>query len=86
MAPPETIPARAPHNVVLFQNKENSTTGPNAAPKPAHAKLTISNTELSGFLAINMATTAIKTTDILAIITGIFFAHLNMEQSRKNIM
>ena len=55
MAPPETIPARAPHNVVLFQNKENSTTGPNAAPKPAHAKLTISNTELSGFLAINMA-------------------------------
>lgn len=85
MAPPETIPARAPHNVVLFQNKENSTTGPNAAPKPAHAKLTISNTELSGFLAINTATTAIKTTDILAIITGIF-AHLNMEQSRKNIM
>ena len=41
IAPPETIPARTPHLVVRFQKSENSIAGPNAAPKPAHAKDTI---------------------------------------------
>ena len=59
MEPPQTIPASAPHLLVRFQNRENRTTGPNAAPNPAQAKETMANTELSGFLAMNAATTEI---------------------------
>ena len=39
MEPPQTIPASAPHLLVRFQNRENRTTGPNAAleyAKPIH--------------------------------------------------
>ena len=60
IAPPVIIPASAPHFVVRFQNRENSTTGPNAAPKPAQANDTIVNTE-SSFHAQNTATTAMTT-------------------------
>ena len=66
MHPPETIPASAPHFVVRVQKSENSTTGPNTAPNPAHANETIVNTELSGSLAIIAATTAITNSVILA--------------------
>ena len=58
MAPPTTMPARAPWRFVRLQNRENSISGPNAAPKPAHAKETIRNTELSGFQARNTPITA----------------------------
>ena len=57
IAPPEIIPASAPMRVVRFQNSANSTTGPKAAPKPAHAKDTIVKTEFS-FLAQIIATIA----------------------------
>lgn len=46
IAPPETIPASAPKRFVLLQNKEQSMTGPNEAPKPAQAKDTIPNLSL----------------------------------------
>lgn len=48
VAPPAISPAIAPYLFERFQNKERSTTGPNDAPSPAHAKLTIANTELLG--------------------------------------
>ena len=35
ITPPATIPARAPCKLVRFQNREKSTSGPNAEPKPA---------------------------------------------------
>ena len=47
ITPPEIMPARAPHLLARFQNRANRITGPNAAPKPAHAKDTTRNTELS---------------------------------------
>ena len=34
---PTNIPASAPLRVIRGESKENSTTGPNAAPKPAHS-------------------------------------------------
>ena len=37
VAAPTTMPASAPLRVMRFHPSENSTTGPNAAPKPAHA-------------------------------------------------
>ena len=47
--PPVIIPDIIPYLLAFFQNKAHKTTGPNVAPKPAHANDTISNTELSGF-------------------------------------
>lgn len=41
------MPLNAPGKVVRFQNREPTT----ICPKPAHAKETMSNTELFGFLA-----------------------------------
>ncbi|EKN67764.1 hypothetical protein P9E76_02110 [Schinkia azotoformans] len=35
--PPIIIPARAPFLAVPFQKRVNKITGPNTAPKPAHA-------------------------------------------------
>lgn len=32
-----TMPPMAPARVVRFRNREKSTSGPNVAPKPAHA-------------------------------------------------
>ena len=49
--PPEIIPDIAPYLLALLQNNERRTTGPNVAPKPAHANDTISNT-LSRFAQI----------------------------------
>ena len=60
MIPPAAIPAIAPGRVARFQNREQIMRGPKLAPKPAHAKETIPNTELSGSLAMirpNIATT-----------------------------
>ena len=51
MAPPETIPARAPHLLQRFQNRERIITGPKVAPKPAQAKETTRKMELVGSLA-----------------------------------
>ena len=48
IAPPEIIPAKAPCQLERFQNNAKRTTGPNTAPKPAHAKDTILKTELFG--------------------------------------
>ena len=59
VAPPDMIPAIAPARLQRFQNKEQSTTAPNAPPKPAHAKETILNTLESGFLARKILTIAI---------------------------
>ena len=52
IAPPDTMPAIAPGSVVRFQNRAQITSGPKAAPKPAHANETMPNTELSGLRAI----------------------------------
>ena len=43
---PTTMPAIAADEVIRFQNKEKSTTGPNAEPKPAQANSTSFNTLL----------------------------------------
>ena len=51
IAPPAIIPDTIPYLLALFQKSEQRTTGPNAAPKPAHANDTISNT-LSRFAQI----------------------------------
>ena len=40
--PPDTIPAIAPGLFVRFQNSDNTTSGPNAAPKPAHGEAYVS--------------------------------------------
>ena len=61
-APPEIIPASAPHFVVRFQKRAKSTRGANAAPKPAQAKETILNTVLLGFQANRTETTEITAT------------------------
>ena len=49
---PVTIPATAPGKLVLFQYKDITTNGPNAAPKPAHALDTSPMTVLFGFHAM----------------------------------
>ena len=61
-APPDTIPAIAPGNVVRFQKREHIITGPNAAPNPAPANDTIPNTELFGSLAMTIQRIATTTT------------------------
>ena len=81
IAPPEIIPASAPHLLVLFQNSENRTTGPNEAPKPAHENDTILNTELSGSRAMNIAIIEIITTVTLAIIIAALFDILSPKKS-----
>ena len=53
IAPPAIMPDIIPYLFALFQKSEQRTTGPNAAPKPAHANETIWNTELSGSHARN---------------------------------
>ena len=58
ITPPEIMPARAPWRLLRFQNRAKSITGPKAAPKPAQAKDTMVNTELSGFQASRIATRA----------------------------
>ena len=58
IAPPVTMPAKAPGKFVRFQNRANRITGPNAAPKPAQANETMSNTEESGFSASSAPITA----------------------------
>ena len=56
ITPPLTRPVSAPGRVVRFQNRQHSISGPNAPPKPAHAKLTIWNTLELGSCASRMAT------------------------------
>src|SRR5574344_2083737 len=62
MAPPDTIPASTPHLVVRFQNSAVSMAGAKVAPKPAHAKDTMVNTELLGSRARNTAITEMAMT------------------------
>ena len=62
----------APCRLERFQNSASNTTGPNTAPKPAHAKETIAKTELSGSSAISTPMTAIKSTVTLSIIRDVF--------------
>ena len=62
IAPPATMPAMAPCFVVRFQNREKRTSGPKAAPKPAQAKDTMRKTELLGFQASRIPTTAMPMT------------------------
>jgi len=62
ITPPVSIPASAPCILVRRQKRANSTSGPKDAPKPAHAKDTMVNTELSGFHARKTATMAIPIT------------------------
>ena len=62
VAPPDTMPEIAPGRVVRFQNREQITSGPKAAPKPAHANETMPNTELSGLRAIIIPRIAMPTT------------------------
>src|SRR5574344_534329 len=71
ITPPVINPAIAPCLFDRFQKSERSTTGPNEAPKPAHANETIWNTELSGSLAMNMEMIEIMTTVSFAIITEV---------------
>ena len=56
------MPAIAADEVIRFQNKEKSTTGPNAEPKPAQANSTSFNTLLFSSCAIQMAIAAITKT------------------------
>ena len=60
IAAPDTSPAMAPSLVVLFQKSEKSIRGPNAAPKPAQAKLTIVKITLSSSSAIIAPKRAIR--------------------------
>ena len=60
--PPAIMPAMAPCRLDRRQNRAISMEGPKVAPKPAHAKETTRNTELSGFQASTRAIRAISTT------------------------
>src|SRR5699024_9703297 len=62
-AAPATIPVRAPMAVTRRQYNARRIIGPKAAPKPAHAKPTRSNTVESGFCAISSAMMLTTTTD-----------------------
>ena len=61
---PVIIPANAPLRVIRAQNTENTTIGPNAAPKPAQAWLTKSSTLLLGLIANKIAITETNSTII----------------------
>ena len=78
IAPPTNIPENAPYLLALFQNKAHSTTGPNAAPKPAQANDTIWNTDELGSQARITATTEITRSVTLAIIIADFFDVLTL--------
>mgnify|MGYP000667720345 CR=1 FL=1 len=83
IAPPDTIPARAPWKVVLLQNSEQITRGPNAAPNPAHAKDTIPNIELFGSRAMITPRTDTTTTVSLAAIMLAFGERFRWKVSCK---
>ena len=56
------MPYKAPLNVMRFQNNERMISGPNAAPKPAHAYATKPRTLDSGFEARAIARRAMSNT------------------------
>ena len=70
--PPETIPATAPARFVLLQNRDITTVGPKAAPRPAHALDTSPIILLFGFHAMINATTETAITVILATVRTSF--------------
>ena len=72
IAPPVTIPARAPCQFVLLQKSAKSMVGPKAPPKPAQAKETIRKTELFGFQARITPMTAITKREALATFISFF--------------
>ena len=65
-------PARAPFLFDLFQKSARIITGPNVAPNPAHAKLTIWKTELFGFQASTTPITPIRQSASLEIVISFF--------------
>ena len=83
ITPPETIPAMAPALVVRFQNSANSTSGPNAAPKPAHAKDTTRKMELSSSSAMKTAITEMMMTDARAISIAFFWESFTLKKEMK---
>ena len=83
VAAPTIRPAIAPCLLERFQNSAQRTIGPKVAPKPAHAKDTISKTELSGLDAMNTAITEIATTATLATIIVVLSLSLIPRKSFK---
>ena len=67
--------------MLRFQNRAKSITGPKDAPKPAQAKDTMVNTELSGFQASRMATRAMPTTVRRAAVMDAFVSILIFRKS-----
>src|SRR5699024_8804835 len=61
---PTIIPAKAPVRVIFFQERDNSTAGPNAPPKPAQANDTSSNIDSLFGQARRIATIATPSTAI----------------------
>ena len=82
ITPPTSMPERAPHLLLFFQNSASSTTGPKAAPKPAHAKDTMVNTEPSSRAQITPMT-AMTMTVSRAMIMDILSESLRPSVSRS---
>ena len=83
IAPPEIIPASAPCQFERLQKRANNTTGPNTAPKPAHAKETMPNTELFGSRAIKAAITAMASKVSSLLVSCLPFWQLCRRKGRK---
>ena len=71
------MPQSAPYMLERFQNSASRTTGPNVAPKPAHANETMRNTELFGSRARKTAMTAM-TTSVARATRSFFFSSILM--------
>ena len=69
---PTAMPAIAPFLLERLQKSDRSMTGPKVAPKPAHAKDTIWNTELFGSDAKMTAMIAMMRTVLLASFIAVF--------------
>src|SRR5690625_6409213 len=86
-AAPATIPVRAPMAVTRRQYNARRIIGPKAAPKPAHAKPTRSNTVESGFCAISAAmmltTTDRKSTRLNSSHVAISYAVFCLKKKKK---
>ena len=68
-----------------FQNRANTTTGPKDAPKPAHAKDTMPNTELLGSRARKMAMTEMTHTVIRAMVMAVFSEIFTLKKPRSRL-
>ena len=77
------MPASAPYLLERFQNRANTTTGPKDAPKPAHAKDTMPNTELLGSRARKIAMMEITITVIRAMVIAVFSEIFTLKKPRS---